>query len=70
MNRPTDKLDDYMDLENALAALTPKQRRAALLYAQGFTQCEIGEMMGLAQSTVCELLENTFFVMNFRYFTP
>ena len=69
MNRQTDKLDDYMDLAQALTALTPKQRRAALLYAQGYTQNEIGEMMGLAQSTVCELLENTFSVMSIRYFS-
>ena len=68
-DRPTDKLDDYMDLASALTALTPKQRRAVLLYAQGFTQCEIGEMMGLAQSTISELLEFSFLLMSFRYFT-
>jgi RNA polymerase sigma factor (sigma-70 family) len=57
-----------MDLENALAALTPKQRRAALLYAQGYTQAEIGEMMEVTQQAVCRLLENLFLKMNMLYF--
>jgi len=67
-DRPTDKLDEYMDLESALAALTPKQRRAALLYAQGYTQAEIGEMMGVDQSNVCRLLENIFISVKVAYF--
>ncbi len=69
-DRPTDKLDDYMDLASALTALTPKQRRAVLLYAQGYTQCEIGEMMGVDQSNISRLLENVFFAMKNAYFTP
>ena len=68
-HRQTDKLDDYMDLAQALTALTPKQRRAALLYAQGFTQNEIGEMMGVDQSNISRLLENVFINMKIAYFT-
>lgn len=67
--RPTEKLDEYMDLESALAALTPKQRRAALLYAQGYTQAEIGEMMGMTQRGVGKLLEKSFTWANKFYFT-
>ena len=69
-DRFTDKLDDYMDLASALTALTPRQRRAALLYAQGYTQAEIGEMMGVTRQTVGELLENAFCVMKNLHFTP
>ena len=69
-DRPTDKLDDYMDLAQSLTALTQKQRRAVLLYAQGFTQCEIGQMMGVTQQAICQTLEKAFLLMNNLYFTP
>ena len=56
MDRPTDKLDNYMDLCNAVAALPGKQRRAALLYSLGYTQIEIAFEMGNSQPSVCRLL--------------
>ena len=60
MDRPTDKLDNYMDLCNAVAALPGKQRRAALLYSLGYTQIEIAFEMEISQPAVSNLLQKAF----------
>jgi RNA polymerase sigma factor (sigma-70 family) len=57
-----------MDLAQALTALTPRQRRAVLLYAQGFTQCEIAQTIGVSQQAIGKTLENAFSRMNMLYF--
>ena len=45
-----------IDLERAIARLTPKQRLALSLWLQGYTQEEIGQRMGIAQKNVHMLL--------------
>ncbi len=57
MHRPTDRIDDYIDLQDAIAALPPKQRRAVWLYSLGMTQVEIAEELQITQQGVSKLLE-------------
>ena len=57
LDRPTDKLDTYIDLRDAVAALPGKQRRAALLYSMGYTQAEIAAEMEITQQAACNLLK-------------
>ena len=60
MHRPTDRIDEYIDLANALTALPPKQRRAVWLYSQGMTQCEIAAELQITQKSVSILLNKAF----------
>ena len=60
MHRPTDRIDDYIDLQDAIAALPLKQRRAVWLYSLGMTQVEIAEDLGISQKSVSILLNNAF----------
>jgi len=57
MHRPTDRIDEYIDLATALTALPPKQRRAVWLYSQGLTQCEIAAELQITHQAVSQLLE-------------
>ena len=41
-----------MDLAPLLAQLAPRHREALLLWADGYTQEEIGQMMGVRQQSV------------------
>lgn len=58
MQRPTDRIDEYLDLDDAIAALPPRQRRAVYLYSLGFRQCEIARELRITQPAVSQLLEN------------
>ena len=60
MHRPTDRIDEYIDLSDAIAALPTRQRRAVYLYSLGMTQCEIAEELGIAQKNVHDLLEKAY----------
>ena len=60
MIRPTDRLDDYIDLRDALTTLPPKQRRVVFLYSLGMTQCEIAMELQITQQMVSKLLENAY----------
>lgn len=60
MHRPTDRIDEYIDLRDAINALPTRQRRAIFLYSLGMTQCEIAEDMGIAQQNVSKLLTKAF----------
>ena len=44
--------DLRMDAVGLLAKLTPDEQRAFLLHEYGFTQEEIGKMMGVCQQTI------------------
>ena len=46
-----------LDLEAALQALTPKQKAAFLLFADGHTEREIAEQLGLSRGNVHAYLE-------------
>ena len=58
MHRPTDRIDEYIDLATALTALPPKQRRAVWLYSQGMTQCEIAAELQITQQAVSKLYQS------------
>jgi len=55
--RPTDLSDLRIDLEQALSCLTPRQRQAVMLYAQGCTQGEIAELLGVTQGRVSQIFK-------------
>lgn len=57
MIRPTDRLDEYIDLWDAVDALPPKCKSVMLMYSIGMTQVEIAEYLGVCQSTVCRILK-------------
>ena len=63
MIRPTDRIDDYIDLQDAIAALPTRQRRAVFLYSLGMTQCEIAEELGITQQSAQELLQRALVSM-------
>ena len=45
---------ERLDLRAAMETLTAKQRKAVVLYAQGYTQEEIAERDGVGQSAICK----------------
>lgn len=45
-----------VDLLAALEKLTPRQRQAVELFAQGYTQEEIGQALGIKQPSVLRLI--------------
>ena len=47
-----ERADVRMDLAPLLAQLTPHHREALLLWVDGFTQKEIGWMMGVTQPSI------------------
>ena len=49
-----DQVDEMLDLDAAIAQLTERQREVALLVAQGYTQQEIGERLGITHQVVSE----------------
>ncbi len=57
MIRPSDSSDISLDLDRAFAALTPKQKLVLTLYYDGFTQAEIGVMLGVSHQAVSRLLK-------------
>ncbi|MHB0967408.1 MAG: sigma-70 family RNA polymerase sigma factor [Bellilinea sp.] len=57
MIRPTDRIDEYIDLNDAIAALPTRQRRAVYLYSLGMTQTEIADELQITQQGVSRLLE-------------
>lgn len=57
MIRPTDRIDEYLDLQDAIAALPTRQRRAVYLYSLGLTQVEIAMELQITQPAVSQLLE-------------
>jgi RNA polymerase sigma factor (sigma-70 family) len=48
---------DRVCVNDLLAALPGKQRRAVQLYMDGYTQIQIAEEMGIAPSSACSLLK-------------
>lgn len=58
MHRPTDRIDEYIDLQDAIATLPTRQRRVVYLYSLGMTQMEIAEELEITQQGVSQLLEN------------
>ncbi len=52
-----EQLLSKLDLEAALQALTPKQKVAFLLFADGHTEREIAQQLGLSRGNVHAYLE-------------
>jgi RNA polymerase sigma factor (sigma-70 family) len=52
MNR---EIEQSIDLQRAIADLPPRQYRVVSLWMQGYTQREIGKMMGMTQASVSRL---------------
>ena len=67
-DRPTDHVDECIDLLDAITALPSRQRRAVALYYDGYTQIEIAEVMGIDQSSVSRLLEKAIHTIKNAYF--
>lgn len=51
---PWDDIELLMDVREALAQLTDKQREALVLWLAGYTQAEIGERLGVSRQAVTE----------------
>ncbi len=47
-----------VDVERKLASLTDLERRIVLLYAEGYSQQEIGERVGYSRRNIGNILEN------------
>jgi len=47
-------------LGEAIRGLTPQQKRALRLWFVGYTQEEIGKILGIRQQSAWELLQNAF----------
>lgn len=54
---PWTGVDERLDLEAAMRQLTDKQREALTLWAMGYTQAEIGELVGIGRRSVGHRLE-------------
>lgn len=57
MQRPTDAIDEYIDLNDAIATLPGRYRRVVFLYSLGMTQIEIATELQITQQGVSRLLE-------------
>ena len=63
---------DKIDLDAALSSLTERQREVVLLYADGYTQREIGGMLEISHQSVsrilsragCKLRDNFYLVLS------
>jgi len=51
-----EQLFSKLDLEVALQALTPKQKAAFLLFADGHTEAEVARQLGVSQPTAHHLI--------------
>jgi len=57
MNRPTDEIDNRIDMEQVLDRLPPQQRRAVLLYLRGYSQAEIARKFGVSQQAISKMMK-------------
>ena len=55
----TDAMDQRLDVASAIERLTDKQRTALALWAMGYTQEEIGVVVGASGSWTCRILDST-----------
>jgi RNA polymerase sigma factor (sigma-70 family) len=53
-----DSVDDRIDIERAIDALSLREKQIVYLFACGHTQVEIGEIVGCNQSTISRILAN------------
>jgi len=65
MHRPTDILDDMIDLRDAYATLSGDDRRVAYLYFElEWEQCQIARLMNCSQSTISRAIEKIRVLLN------
>lgn len=55
--RPSDNIDELIDIERALVCLTTKQREAFVMWMTGYTMDEVGLVMGITQQAVSKLIK-------------
>ena len=53
-----ESMERKVDVERKLASLTDLERRIVLLYAEGYSQQEIGERVGYSRRNIGNILEN------------
>lgn len=58
-----DHIDDMLDLRDAVGKLPHRSRLILELWMEGYTQAEIGEKMGIHQSSIRRRLEKLFEVL-------
>ena len=64
-----EQIDHAEDIIRAISRLTDRQKIAVLAAMLGYTQSETGEIMGIKQNTVSELLKRASAVIDTRYCT-
>ena len=52
MHRGCEHIDQHIDIERALAALTAKQAEAVRLAMQGYTQAEAARLLGIHRNAL------------------
>lgn len=52
-----ESIERKVDFERMLAALSERDRRVVWLYAQGYTQVEIGAAVGVSQRRAGQILQ-------------
>ena len=60
LNRAIDTIDKRLDLAVAIERLEPLERAIVRYWLQGYTQKQIGEMVGLDRSWVSRKLDSIF----------
>ena len=60
MLRPSDTSDLSLDLRAAFATLTERQRIVVTLYYDGWTQREIGQVLGVTRQSISYILHQSF----------
>ena len=62
MNHTTDRVDQGIDIERALQTLDGQARDMVILHClHGYTQAEIGEMMGMAPQRVSDTIADMLY---------
>lgn len=56
-NDDLESIERKVDFERMMAALSERDRRVVWLYAQGYTQAEIGAAVGVSQRRAGQILQ-------------
>jgi len=53
-------VENKIDVERAMGRLSYREAAVLYLWVTGYTQAEIGEMMGVTQPRICQILANIY----------